>query len=244
MSYTPAGPISVAVDAVANLLANVPFFQTWTGTDNPADAAARVFSGEMGFPIESLSITNGVLTVSTREPHNLIEGQVASLRGASIGAQSAVSIDGSVMLTAVTSHTFTAEISAPDAELCYPRGALVIPAATPFACVSHDSSNFNSQVIGSGGASLFSGTVEILFESSIATQYQNDPKNAIVQAESELGQLLQGISQTQGTGDFVVLNRVELVEGPQYIADAEQADNTSRFELWRALVRCTWGLSS
>jgi len=245
MPYTPAGPISIAVAAAATLLANVSYFQTWCGAGSAGAAAANIFQGEVGFPVAQVSIAGDVLTVTTRETHNLTVGQTITLDGASIGPQ-ALNIAGQYTTTGVTGAAFTAAISAPDLAATSPQGALVIPSSKPIACITEEpgGGSLNSEIIGTGGACVFSGAIEILFENTIPSQYQNDPVNALTQARSELGQLAAGIAATAGTGDFMVLNKVDIAAGADFVASSEQADSTIRFERWRALVRCTWGLTS
>lgn len=245
MPYVPAGPMSVALSGLQTLLANVPYFQTWTGTNNPTSAAANIFIGEVGYIIASVAIASEVLTVTTRDPHTILAGQKVTLQGASIGAQSAINVDGPYTVVSVPTPTsFTVAITAADYPSSNPEGAFVLPSSEPVACLteSDGGGSLNAKIIGTGGACVFSGAMEILFENTIPSGYANDPVNALTQARSELSQLVQGIAQTQGTLDYICLNTVDTTVAAQFVAPEQQADGTVRFERWQALVKVTWGI--
>jgi hypothetical protein len=246
-SSTPLGPLAIAVSAVASLLPNVPYFQTWTGTANPTAAAGQVFTGEVGYPIASLSVAGGVLTVQTRETNTLAAAQTVTLDGASIGVESSANLAGAYTIISATGNSFTAAAPAnfPDTESFCPDGAWVTPSLRPFALVSSAARALSAIVNTTGGAAIWNGDVEVLFENNVPTQYQNDPVNAINQAQSEFGQLFMGICQTAGTQNFIVLGEApETVYEPAMISGAEVGDNTIRFARWRALIRIPWGLKS
>ena len=250
MPYTPAGPISIAVAAMANLLANVPYFQTWTGAGSAEAAANSIFLGEAGYPIEQISIASDVMTLLTREPHNLAVDQSITLQGAAIGPQG-LNLAGTYTIVATpTANSFTVSIDAIDLPGTNPQGVFVLPASEPIACIAEEdgAGALSSIVIGSVGASIFNGAIEILFENTILPQYANDPINALAQARSEHGLLLAGIAQTQGTTsggqDFIVLSRIESISPPKFLALPEQEDGTVRFQRWGSALKIKWGLDS
>jgi hypothetical protein len=238
---TPAGPLSVALDALRSLLANVPQFQTWTGT-NATTALARIFVGEAGFAIASIVIAAGVVTVTTRDTHNFAAASTVTLAGASVGAESDVALNGAHTVAAVGSRTFTFATALADAAEFFPDGAFIIPCARPFAVISEGDDPVRSDVIGTGGAVVYGGTAEIMIEGDVSTGYQSDSINALYEARNAYGQLLQGLAVTQGTGDLMCLNKVESAVGPRFTNMAEQDDNSTRFERWQALIRVSWGV--
>src|SRR5437763_1490595 len=101
----PAGPLSIAVDALRTLIANVPAFQTWTGTANAAAALNRIFTGEVGWPMISAVVAGGTLTVTTRQPHSVSVADRITLEGAAIGVESVLDVSGTYTVTAVTAST-------------------------------------------------------------------------------------------------------------------------------------------
>ena len=236
----PSGPISTALDSLRTLLSVVPFFITWTNTDTPIDS---IFTGEVGFPIVSVSAAGGVLTIETREPHTRQVGDVVTIEGASLGDQGQ-SIDGPQSVASITSTTFTAATSLPDFTAVTPDGAFVVPCVRPLAVIAPGDGAVHGNVIGTGGASVFSGSLDILLEADVSTAYQQDATNALTEARNAVGLIVQGLADTQGTADLMCLNRVELTNGPEFTAKPEQDDNTVRFERWRAVVHVTWGLES
>jgi hypothetical protein len=247
---TPAGPLSAAIDGLRTLLANTPQFQTWTSTGSAAAALGRIFTGEFGYPITSATISGGVLTVATREPHTMLVGNVIDLEGAAIGPEGAINFAGSYTLTAVTATTISMATGLPDAATEYPDQAFVFPCVRPVAVICDDAKNpLRSRSVGTGGASIYQGSAEIFLEADTPGGYVSDARNALYQARNDLGNLIatidgNGLMQTQGTGDFMTLNSCEIQSGPEFIATSEQTDNTKRFERWRALLRVTWGLES
>ena len=244
-SSTPLGPLAVAINAIASLLPNVPYFQSWTGTGNAGTAAGQVYTGEVGWPIASIAIADQVLSVSTRETNTIQVGQTVTLDGASIGAESPINLDGAWVVTSASGNMFTAATDLPNAAASNPDGAFVIPSLRPFAIVSSSAKAINAVINTTGGAAIWNGEVEVLFENDVPEQYQNDPVSAVNQAQSEFGQLFLGICQTAGTGDYVVLGEMpETVYEPQFLSGAEVGDNTLRFARWRALIRIPWGLKS
>lgn len=239
----PAGPVAVAVDGLRTLIANVDFFQTWVGAPgDPTTALGSVFSGEVGVQIKSLQITSGVLTITTRRPHNITAGSTVSTSGSSLGQQSGLLLIGNAENVGVpTPLTITTDVARPDQGPLYPDFAFVIAGTRPFAVVCESTDSLRSATIGTGGASVMSGSLDVLLEADVSDGYMNDPFNAPIEARNASGQFVQRLLQTQGTGDLMLLNGVELVSC-DFIAVGEQNDNTVRYERWRALVRCTWGL--
>lgn len=237
-----AGPLSVALDGLRTLISNVPAFQTWTGTADAAHALLRVFTGEVGYPIASIQVAAGVITITTREPHMINAADVISIEGAASGAQGDLGIDGAKTVVSVTSTVLTMATALADLATVYPDQAFIVPCPRPLAVVCESADGVHSSSIGGGGASIYSGTVEILLEADVSTAYQSDSKNALYEARNAFGNFVQGLAVTQGTGDLMWLNKIEPVSGPEFTAKPEQDDNTKRFERWRALVRVTWGL--
>lgn len=238
----PAGPVSVAVDGLRTLIANIPFFQTWTGAPDAATALNSIFVGEVGYPIVSIMIAGGVATVTTRDVHQIAAGATVTLQGASIGAESTVSLDGTPTVVSVTADSFTFATLLPDQTTLLPDQAFVFAGTRPIAVVSEGEDSVHSDSIGTGGASVYAGAVEILLEADVSAQYQNDSRNALFEARNAFGQFIQGLAATQGTLDLMCTNRIEPISGPEFTSRTEQDDNTVRFERWRALIRVTWGL--
>jgi len=239
---TLSGPVAVAVDALRTLIANVSYFQTWTGTADAAHALARVFTGEVGYPIASIAIAGGVLTVKTRDPHLMNVGDVVTIEGASVGDQ-AIDIAGPQTIAAVSPNSFTAATALPALAAVNPDHAFAMPCLRPYAVVCEEADPLHSEVVGTGGASIYSGAIEIILVADVSSQYVSDPRNALYEARNAYGQFIQGLATTQGTADLMCLNRIEPVSGPEFISKSEQNNNASRFERWRALVRVTWGMT-
>jgi hypothetical protein len=238
---TLAGPLSIAVDALRTLIANVPYFQMWTGT-NSTTALKHIFTGEVGYPIASVEVAGGLLSVKTREPHNIEVGDVVTIEGAALGAESEVDLDSTYIVLTITSTSFTAVSSTADIEEMFPAHAFIVPCALPIAIVGDDLIPLRADVIGTGGASVFGGSIDILLEADISAEYANDSRNAIYEARNAFGQFVQGLATTQGTAELMCLNKVEPVMGPKLISHIEQKSNIIRFERWRALLRVEWGI--
>jgi len=241
---TPAGPLSVAKDALRTLIANVPAFQTWTGTANATAALARIFTGEVGWPMLSATIAAGVLTVTTRQPHSVSVADVITLEGAALGTESVLDVSGTYTVTAVTSTTIAMSTNQADESVQFPDGAFVLPTVRPFALVCEDDRGLKSQSVSSGGANIKQGRLQILLEADVPAQYVNDAKNALYQAANDYGNFMDGLMSTQATGDLMWLNECEPISGPDFIADAEQNNTAQRFERWRALMRVSWGIEN
>lgn len=244
LPITPAGPLSVAIDALRTLIANVPFFQTWTATADATHALLRVFTGDVGYPILSASIAANVLTIATREPHGIQTGQVCTIEGAALGPESELSIDGPQTVLATSETTLTISVTLPDLAIVYPDQAFVMPSVRPITVIAESSESVHSQVIGTGGAAIYAGGIDILIEADVSVAHQHNARNALLEARNAFGQFQQGLAETQGTGDLMCLNRIEPVSGPEFTQKPEQDDNYPRFERWRALLRVTWGLES
>lgn len=243
MPVTPAGPLAVAAQALAQLIANIPFFQTWTGSANAAAAANHVFVGEVGYPIAAVSVAAGVLTVQTRDVHQIEVGDVVTIEGAALGPESEISLDGQWTVTSVTSNTFTASTGLPNLATVYPDQAFCLDTTRPLALVGWDKDDLRFSSIGVGGTCVVAGTLQILIEADTPSQYQQDPVNAPFDATSNYGQFFQGLNETAGTGDLMVLNDTRVVAGPEFTSKPEQNDNSIRFERWRAQIEVTWGLT-
>lgn len=240
---TPTGPLAVSVDALRTLIANVPYFQTWTGTADAAHALLRVFTADINVQIASVAIVAGVLTISTVTPHAFLAGSTVLVAGAELGAQSGVNIDGALTVASVTSNTLAVTTGLPDVAAFNPRECYIANGPRPLAIICETDEGLRGKSIGTGGASVFSGEIEILFEADVSGTYANDARNAIYEARNAYGQLVQGIQETQDTGDLMVLNEVTPVSGPEFTSAVSQDDNAVRYERWRALVRVGWGVA-
>lgn len=240
MTLTATGSMAENIAGFAVMLAAVPFFQTWTGTANPTEAAARIFIGEVGYPIKSVSIASNVLTVTTRQNNNLLADQEIEIAGA---AAEAIGITGQQTITSIVSATrFTVAVTLPDMAEEYPDQTWILPCPRPIAVLCPTEGSTRTQSIGTGGVSIVSGSIDVLFEADTSSQYANDEFNATVEAQNSYGSLIDGIMITQDTGDFIALNDQETVLDPEFVATAEQDTAVNRFERWRALARFTWGL--
>ena len=244
MPVTATGPLAVAVDALRSLIANVPFFQTWTGTANPTDAGLHVFAGDIGYPISSVQISGGILTVITREPSTIQAGQVVTLEGAGIGAQSEVNITGpqTVLSVAGTSITFSSGLG--NLPLTPVDNAFVLPCGRPVAVICWDTDAVRANSVGNSGANAISGALTIYLEADVTSSYANDQQNAVYEAANNFGEFFQGLNDTAGTADFFVINECETVKEPEFVDMADQNSNAGRFERWAALVKVTWGFES
>ena len=120
-NVTPAGPLALAINALCALIANTPYFQTWTGTHNATDAGAHVFAGECGISIASYSVAAGIVTVTTRTVHPFKLGDTVTLTGPSIGSDSETDLSGVQTITGVTSNTFTFTLALPDQAAAMPQ---------------------------------------------------------------------------------------------------------------------------
>lgn len=240
----PAGPLSVAIDSLVSLIAAVPFFQAWTNTANASLAEQRIFVGEVGYPIYSAAIAAGVLTIQTREFHEIQVGNVVTIEGAGLGAEANVNLDGQWTVTATTPDTFTAATALPDLAVIYPQFAFVLDCVRPIAVVAEGADGLESENIGTGNPAVYSGSLDILLEADASSQYANSPANALTEARNAVGNFLEGLMETQDTGDLMVLNNAKLTSGPEFVSKAQQDDGSHRFERWRAIIRVTWGVKS
>ncbi len=240
---TVVGPLSVAANALAQLVANVPFFQSWTGSDNATEAMDHVFVGEVGYPIVAVTIANGVLTVQTRDISRIGFGDVITIQGASVGEESGASIEGQWTVTGVTGNSFTAATTLPNLATVYPDSAFVLDTTRPLAIIGWDANDLRFESIGTGGACVVAGTLQVLIEADTPTQYANDPMNAPYDAANQYGLFMQGLNETAGTGDLMVLNGTRSITGPEFTNRVEQDDNSIRFERRRALSEVEWGLT-
>jgi len=246
---TATGPISGATTALQTLIANLAWFQTWVGAGDAAEALPYIYIGEVGFPILSVTISAGTITIQTRETHNVQAAQQIELRGASLGAEASINLDGVYTVASVTSDTIVITGSAqPDLPATYADLAWVLPTPPPFVVIGVGDDAINSKAIGTGGASVFSGSIDVLLEASVSAEYQNDPLNARIEADNALGSFIQSLMQAQDGPDFaggvacMTLNGSPRIHGVEFVAMAEQNDNTVRYERWRAMVTVSWGL--
>lgn len=238
---TPTGPIAVAVDALRTLISNLTIFQTITSAVDAPSAATRVFYAELGVPIVSVSVSGTTATIVTARPHNLTSTQPVIISGASVGGQG-FGLAGETVISSVDSATQFEVLTSAAAGTYRPDFAWVIPGGRPYAIVSEPGEGgLRASTIGTGGASVLSGTLEILLECNVTASYVNVPAYAQTEMRNTAAEFLRQLIQTQGTGDFIVLNSVELVSC-EFTTSAEQDDGTNRYERWRAMYRCTWGL--
>lgn len=242
-AVVPAGPLAIAVDALRTLVANVPYFQTWTGSANAAAALLRVFTGDSGYPLSTVAIASNVVTFTTREPHGLQVGMVVTIEGASLGAESSIDLDGPQTVLSISQDTFTISTTLADQPTTSVEDGFVFPAVRPIAIICESEQDpLSSKVIGTGGASVCAGSIDILVEADVSVVHQHNAFNALYEARNALGQFHQGIAETQGTADLMCLNSVDPVSGPEFTNKPEQDDSYPRFERWRAVLRVRWGL--
>lgn len=239
---TPIGPLAVAADSLRTLISNVPFFQTWVGAANAAAALPSIFTGELGVPITSVTVSGGVATITTREQHPVSSGQMFTIEGAAAGPESGLGLTGRQTAINTTGTSLTFATSNPDQPAVYPDYLLLLPAVRPLAIVCERDDGLNSTSVGTGGASILAGVLDILIEADVSSTYVYDSRNALMEARNAYGQFVQGLMNTQETGDLMYLGKVEPVSGPNFTSRAESDDNALRYERWRALVRVTWGL--
>lgn len=241
---TPAGPLAVAVKALKDLIAATSFFQTLTGTANATDAAKRIFVGELGVALQSISVASNVVSVRTREPHLISVADVVALEGAAIGEQG-VGLNGSHTVTAVAdANSFAFALAVDDLEETHLDGVFILPVVRPLLCICEEDESLNSNSIGTNGTSIYSGKIDVLIDAAVPADYRNDPTNALYSARNTFGGLIQAIMEKQGTGDFMVLNGAEPTSAPRFIDRSEQDDTTKRYERWQALFSVSWGLEA
>lgn len=240
----PAGSLSVALAGLKRLLANVPFFQVWTGAANTGAAARRIFTGDMGFPISSVTIASGVVTVETGDVHGFAVGAVVTIEGASLGDQSELNIDGPQTLTAVSSASFQFAGSHPDLGTVAPDQAIVLPCPRPYAVVAQSDTPLQMSSIGTGGANVRSGALYLYVEADVSAPYVNDRANALAEAQNALGQLFDGLSATQETGDLMFISEMEVVRGVEFASRAQHSNSAQRYERWFATLQISWGVKS
>lgn len=237
---TPAGPLSVALDALRTLIANSALFQTWTGSANAAAALKRIFIGEVGYRPLTLAVASNIVTIKFENPHNLAIADVITLEGV------ASDIDGERTVASVPdASTITIALTASDrAEDLVPAGWM-IPCARPFAVVMKEAdSPMRAQIVAAGGEHVAQFKLEILIEAKVSSTYANDPRNAEIEADNGFGQFIQGLLETTGTGDYILLNEVEPIGAPRFVTRQEIKTKQIRFERWQALIRVSAGLES
>lgn len=271
MPLSPEGPISVNLAGVRTLLAGVAYWQTLTNTANPTDAAARIFLNEISTPVASLAVSGGIMTVTLREPLALVVGQKITLDGAAIGDRGAT-LAGTYTILALGDNTaripwmdadgntwvdadgnewtyasdevfsFTVATRAANAPAFAVDGVELLPCARPFAVVSYaddDTLHAHAVAIGVG---LLGGSADILIQWRVSAAYRNSPQNAQLEAYNIAGQIIAGMNDISGQADFMLLNEISIVAGPQFRAAAEQTDGGYRFEFAEMLIRVKFGL--
>jgi hypothetical protein len=239
------GALQTAVDALVQLVSSTPYFQAWVGAGSPSQALDSIYTGEVGYPIVSAAIAGGVLTITTREPcPDITASLTVTLAGASIGAEASIDIDGQQTVIAAVENTLTFATGLPDAPAWYPDQAFIMPGVRPLAVVCEAGSNsLHSEIIGTGGANVKNGSLEILIEADVSAPCQNNSANALIEARSAAGAFKDSLDDTSGTGDLMVTNKSELVSGPEFTTRSSQDSNRLRFERWRATFRVEWGLT-
>ncbi len=265
------GPISEVIDAFMALLSNCESFQDWTNTTDAAGALARIFSGQIGTPVKSLSVTSGVLTVVLSRPMALEVGQLVTLGGHDVGAQGSglagtwpvLTIDDALLIpwTDLNGNVwtdddgnpwqyesdevlgFTATINAPDRDAFLPDGAVLLPCPRPLAAVSNDKTATRSTSVASGGGARISGALNILLHGRTSLGYRNNEHNAQTEADSAAGKILQELSELSGRNEFILLREVNMVMSPAFIDMDRQDSNVGRFEIWDCVLSATWGFA-
>jgi hypothetical protein len=234
------GPVAQALDALRQLIANVAWFQTWVGAGDTATALGSVFLGEVGWPVTSVGVAGGVLTVTLRDVHTLMQGAKVTIEGAACGGQG-LGLDGTYTIIAVTTTGFTVATAAPSLATSRPDFCFAFPGTRPLAVIQEAQESLRPTSIGTGGTVIFSGVAEIIIEADVATA-QNDAAAAMLEAREAYGSFVEALMEAQGTGDLMCLNACEPVDGPTFTSRPEQDEAGIRFERWRATVKVTWGL--
>lgn len=230
-------PLSLALEALRTLLANSTWFQTWTGSADAAAALKRVVIGTVGYNVATMALTANVATITTREPHNLITGQVVTLEGVSS------TFDGARTLTsAADDRTFTFALVAADIASTELHDGIVIQTARPFAVLQEDENQPLRVQTLAPGATIIGGSIDIFIDAAVSSQYQNDPRNAKIEMSNAFGGFLNALRDMSGSGDYMLLNTIEAVSAPSFITIPEQKDNQVRYETWQAVIRVSWGL--
>lgn len=268
-----SGSLSTAFDALAALLSNVPAWQALTQTDNANDALARIFTHEIGSPIESIAIAGNVLTVTLRQPCALTVGQRIALDGAEIGEQAAVNVAGEYEIALIVDADavplendhdiawinpdsgepwiqfqadctrFTVLTSAADCEEIEPEFAVVLPGGRPFATIMEENDALTLVGVATGGCVIARGALSILIEARTSPGYRNDQRNSKIEATNVLSAIIDGLGILQGVDDYIALNEISIQAPPTWDDTASGRNNAARFDVWRALVRVTWGLN-
>jgi hypothetical protein len=237
MPPTPTGPISVAMSTLANLIAGMSWFQTWTGAGSQSAALASVFVGQIGLPISSIAAEGGVLTITTKEPHGLSASQTITIQGAELGPESDQSADGVYTVATVPSSTsVTVATSLGNFAATSIRFSLVFPGTYPHILIRNQRQA--NPAIGSGGAFVSNGTLLILMEADVSESYQNDPTSAGIESDNAVGSFMEQFMSIGDTGFYNLT-----AEGcTEFTQTSEQDDSTIRFERWRQVISCEWGL--
>jgi len=233
-----AGSLSTALNALRVLLANVPYFQTWTGSNDATEALRHVVIGAMGFNIKSYQIASNVVTVNTVESHNLAVGGLVIVEG--LGSV----LDGEYTVATVPSaNQFTFAKTASNVDLEEVDQGIVMQSHRPFLVLQEAADDsLRSQLIASGGTNVVGGAFDIFVCAAISSDYANDPRNAAVEMKNALGQLIDGIRALHGTADYMLLNAINVQVAPSFVMRPEMSDNQRRYEEWEAVIRVTWGL--
>jgi hypothetical protein len=218
------------------------WFQTWVGASSPTEALASIFIGEAGYPIRTVQIASGVITISTREPHKILSGDTVTIQGAAIGEESSINIAGVYVVSTVTDHGLTVPTTLPNVAESYPDFATVFP-RRPIITLDESDEGMHASSVGTGGANTPGGSIDILLEADVNALYINDPRNARTEARNAAGSFVRYLMATQETGDFMLLRTIHTIIGPEFTSDTEQdSAGGKRFERWRAIYRVTWGL--
>jgi hypothetical protein len=223
-------------------IAHLYSFQTWCGAPNdPTQTAGHIFSGEVGHQIKSVQIASGTMTIRTKRPHGLTAPCVVVVQGVSTGDQG-INIDGAYIAATASGSTITITTLMANAGPYHPDFALILPTSRPIIVVSESQDNpLRGNSIGTGGASVLSGALDILIEADVDSDWVNLPTEAMRFARNLVGDFQRDLIQNQGTADYIVLNTCEIVS-LEFTDHAEQDDGRMRYERFRALLRCTWGL--
>lgn len=238
---SPTGPIAVAVAGLRTLVSNLAIFQTITGAASAAVALGNIFYGEAGLQIVRVVASGGQATVSLARLHSIQVGDTVTIQGSSLGGQSDALLDGEHTVLQVGAREVIVAYGLDDGDH-NPDHAFLIPCGRPFAIVSDSADNgLRATTIGTGGSSVLSGSLDLFLEADVTADYAHDPHSAQTEMRNTVGELMRQLIQTQGTGDFIVLNNVELASC-DFLNLAEHDDTTVRYERWRALIRCSWGL--
>jgi hypothetical protein len=238
MAVTPLNPVSKALENLRTLISNSTWFQTWVGAADAAAAKNRILIGELGVNLVSAVLASNIATFSSREPHNFSIGQAIRVE------QIVAPFTGDLVVASTPDElTFTAALVAANQDELQCQEGIALPCPKPF-CALRESGDeaLKMKTIGSSGASILSGKIDVFLVGIVASIYGNDSEGAKVTMTNESFGFFQALRQMSGTGDYMTLNDINILGEAAFVPMSRQSDNQKRFQEWEASFQVSWGL--